>query len=934
MTEPKSLYLLDGMALVYRAYFAFINRPIRNSKGTNTSALFGFANTLGNILETRKPTHLAVAFDTAVPTERHLLFPAYKAQREDMPEDLSMSIPWVKKMLKAWNIACIESDGYEADDIIGTLARQARMKNWEVFMVTPDKDFAQLVDEGCYIYKPSRQGDEIEIMGVPEVCNKWGIKDPEQVVDILALWGDASDNLPGVPGVGEKTAKKLIAQFGTLENLLQNTSSLKGKQRENMEAFADQARLCKRLATINCEAPVPLERIDDLEMKEPDEPDLKALFIELEFNALGKRLFGSDFKAGRGVAEKKDQFELGLETFSSNKAVPHEVSGPKPDLASIDSIQKHYLLVCTLDALKAVLAEIAAVDVFCFDTETTGLNPYDSTLLGVSLSWKKDHGCYIQLNNNDQADVLLEELKALFANPNQVKVGHNLKFDLSMLTLRGIDCRGELFDTFIAHCLLEPDQRHGMDYLSEKFLHYTPIPISSLFGDGKFDPTTLVNVDAEALSTYASEDADVTLQLMHCFKSRLSEQGQDKVFYEIEMPLLPALVEMELAGVRVDAHVLELFGRELEQGAAVLEERIQKMAGQPFNLNSPKQLGEILFERLKVLEKPKKTRTGQFATNEQVLTSLKGTHPIINDILDYREIVKLKSTYVDALPKQIHPVTGRIHTTFHQCLTSTGRIQSQNPNLQNIPIRTEQGREIRKAFISGNDETVLLSADYSQIELRIMAALSGDPTLLQAFRDNLDIHAATAARVYGIPLQDVDSDMRRKAKMVNFGLMYGMSAFGLSQRLAISRSESKEIMEAYFRQFPGIESFMDSTLEMSRKRGYVESVTGRRRYLPDINSGNATVRGAAERTAINMPIQGSAADMIKIAMSRIHRRLSKEKLKTRMLIQVHDELVFDVPKRELDDIKVLVRKEMEGAITLDVPIVVDMGEGRNWLEAH
>jgi len=955
---PQRLFLLDGMALAYRAHFAFISRPIVTSKGVNTSALFGFANTLLDIQKQQQPTHLAVAFDTQAPTARHREFKDYKAQREEMPEDLAFALPNIKRLCAALNIPVLELDGYEADDIIGTLVRRAERDGYESWMVTPDKDFAQLVDEHTFIMRPGKGGSDIEIIKLPEVRAKWGVEKPAQVIDILGLWGDASDNIPGVPGIGEKTAAKLISQFGSVEALLARSGELKGKQKENLETHREQALLSKRLATINCEVPLKLE-LDSLAVKEPDAAALKALFVEFEFNSLGRRMFGEDFKAGRGFEEGRTGMLPVSASATDNgeamesadvpvggQAVPPTLAA---DLRTIADVPHDYAIVRTPAERKKLAAQLAKLTSFCFDTETTGLDPQTAIIIGISFSWAAHQGVYVQLTDrqlreadlfaqNEEAamrqDALkaLEDFRAVLADEGIAKTGHNLKFDLGILHWHGLHVGGPLFDTMLAHSLLEPDQRHGMDYLSEVYLGYTPISIKALIGEKKNE--NMANVPLERLAEYAAEDADVTWQLRGKFEPMLKERGLERVFYEIEAPLLPVIVDMEAEGIQIDAGALAEFSRQLEKQMVVLEARIHQLAGEAFNLNSPKQLGTVLYEKLKLVENPKKTRTGQYSTDEDVLQLLAAEHEIVRLLLEYRSLTKLKSTYADALPQAISPRTGRVHTTFQQAATATGRLASNNPNLQNIPIRTELGQEIRRAFVPRDDNHTLLSADYSQIELRIIAAISRDEGMLAAFASGEDIHTATAARVFGVELKAVTNEQRRQAKMVNFGIAYGISAFGLAQWLGIPRAEAAQIIEHYFASYPGIRRYIDDTIAQAKKSGYVETVTGRRRYLRDINSANGTTRGQAERFAINTPIQGTAADMIKLAMSAIHGELSTRKLKSKLLLQVHDELVFDVPQNEEAEVRGLVEDKMKHALKLDVPILVEVGTGKNWLEAH
>ena len=923
------------MALLYRAHFAFIKAPIRTSDGLNTSALYGFANTLLDILKNQQPTHLAVALDTSAPTPRHEMFPAYKAQREEMPEDISMAIPQIKRLMEAMNVPLLVRDGYEADDIIGIMAKRAEKDGIETFMVTPDKDFGQLVSEHVKIYKPGRAGADVEILGVKEICERWGIERPEQVIDILALMGDAVDNIPGVKGFGEKTATALIQQFGSVENLIANTDKLKGKQREKLETSKEDALLSKQLATIFVNAPYDAQ-VADLVIQPHNDEALKAFFTEFEFNALGRRVYGDEFKAGRGRKAEQAAGQT-AETPSAEDLFAEPAAAKLTTIADTPHV---YHLAQTANERQTLIAQLTELKSFCFDLETTGLDPRDTQIVGIAFSWQAHEGWFVHFpREKNEAKAVLEEFRALLMQEGVEKIGHNLKFDLSVLLAHGVEVRGPYFDSMLAHSLIDPDQRHGMDYLAESYLHYTPVPITALIGtekDDLFSQTTMADVaaeDARKVADYAAEDADVTWQL--AAKMRLELKEQLYVFEKVECPLLPVLTKMENFGVKIDVQALREYGVELDRKAAELQKRIQENAGGPFNLNSPKQLGAVLFDRLKLIEKPKKTATGQYQTNEQVLQSLMGLHPIIQDILDYREVTKLNNTYVEALPHAVSRVTGRIHTTFHQLMAATGRMASSNPNLQNIPIRSDLGREIRKAFVPGFDGWVLMSADYSQIELRVMAALSGDQAMIEAFANGLDIHQATAARVYGVELDGVLPEMRRTAKMVNFGIIYGISAFGLSQRLGIPRGEAATIIENYFKQFPGVKHFMEKVVEDAKQCGYVETLTGRRRTIRDITSGNATVRGAAERVAMNTPIQGTAADMIKLAMINVDEALTKAGLKTRMLLQVHDELLFEMPESEVEQARAIILDAMKNALPLEgVPVEVEAGTGLNWLQAH
>ncbi len=947
----KKLFLLDGMALVYRAHFAFISRPILTSKGVNTSALYGFTQTLLDILNRQQPTHIAVAFDTQAPTQRHVEFPAYKATRQEMPEDLSQALPHVRRMVEAFRIAVLTCDGYEADDIIGTLVRRAESEGFQSYMVTPDKDFGQLIDENTFLYKPARMGNEVEIIGLPEIQSRWGVQRPEQVADVLALMGDASDNIPGVPGIGEKTAMKLIGQYGSVENVLAHAGELTGRVKQSLEANREQALLSKRLATINIATPCPVD-LDALKVRPADEEKLKGLLVEFEFNSIGRRLFGEDFKAGRGGGSPKSEVrspklpvpaaasqpveQLMLVSETEGGVVETKQTPPvAANLKTIADVSHEYHLVSSPAERAELLQVLQGLDSFCFDTETTGLDPKAARLVGLAFSFAPHTGYYVPVPSDPAAARrILDDFRPVLESDRIEKVGHNLKFDLSVLKWQGVSVHGKLFDTMVAHSLIEPEMRHGMDYLSEVYLGYAPVPISQLIGDAKAGQINMADVPVEKVAEYSAEDADVTWQLRAALAPLLKEKGQERVFYEIESPLIPVLVDMEFEGIKVDAAALADFATQLSKEMDESEKTIYRLAGTTFNLNSPKQLGQILFDLLKIGAAPKKTKTGQYATDEQTLAALAPDHEIVQRLLEYRTAAKLKSTYADALPEAIWPGTGRVHTTYNQVMTTTGRLSSQNPNLQNIPIRTERGQEIRRAFVARGGEFRLLSADYSQIELRVIAALSREPALLEAFKTGADIHTATAARVFGVFPDLVTPEMRRKAKMVNFGIIYGISAFGLSQRLGIPRQEAGDIIDQYFQQFPGIRRYLDSTIAFARERGYVETVTGRRRYIRDIRSANNTVRGAAERNAINAPIQGTAADMIKIAMINIHRELTRRQLKTRMLLQVHDELVFDLYAPEENEVRALVEQNMKTAIPLDVPIEVEIGVGENWLVAH
>lgn len=920
-TRPK-LFLLDAMALIYRAFFALNKNPRINSKGLNTSAILGFANTLLELLTSEKPTHIGVAFDTIAPTQRHIDFAEYKANREKMPEDLAKSLPYIVDLIKAFNIPLLMADGYEADDVIGTLAKNAEKEGFEVFMMTPDKDFGQLVTENIKMYKPSRGGEKPEIWGIEEVCSRYGLQHPAQLTDILGLWGDASDNIPGIPGVGEKTAIKLISDYGSIENLLANTHDQKGKLRENLEQFSAQGLQSKQLATILTDAPVPFDAAG-LELVKPDFEKLNALFEELEFRTFAKRV------AALYSPVKSPEHDL----FSSTEEL---VDNPQSiNLRNISNTPHNYILVNNKADYEKLASALRVSGGFCFDTETTGVDAHTAEIVGISFCTQPGKAWYVPLPENyHEACTILSHFKPLLEDTTIEKTGQNLKYDISVLRWYDIEVQGPLFDTMIAHYLIEPDLRHNMDFLASTYLNYSPVPIESLIGKKGKQQGSMRDVDAEQIKEYAAEDADITLQLRQVLEPKLFERKVQSLMTSLEMPLLPVLAEMEAEGVKIDTATLQIIGDELGREIEQIEQDIYRLSGSNFNIGSPKRLGEILFEKLGLSTNAKKTKTGQYPTGEEVLTRMVHDHPVVPLILDYRSLTKLKSTYVDTLPGLVNPRDNRIHTTYNQAVAATGRLSSNNPNLQNIPIRTERGREIRKAFVPRNSDYVLLSADYSQIELRIIAHLSGDKGMIGAFGQGLDIHTATAAKVYGLPLDEVDRDMRRNAKMVNFGIIYGISAFGLAERLGIPRKEAAEIIQNYFREYPGIKAYMNSQIEFARKNGYVETMLGRRRYLRDINSSNSVVRGFAERNAINAPIQGSSADMIKIAMIRIHEQLKRQKLQSKMILQVHDELVFDVFKPEQEEVQNIVLQGMKEALKLDVPVLVEMSTGTNWLEAH
>jgi len=935
----KKLFLLDGMALIYRAHFALSKNPRFTSSGINTSAVMGFCNTLLEVLKKENPSHIAVVFDTAAPTERHIEFEAYKAHRESMPEDLSKALPYVVKLIEGFNIPVITSDGFEADDVIGTLAKQAEKEGFTVYCMTPDKDFAQLVSENIYVYKPSRMGNEMEIMGVKEVLAKWEIEHVHQVIDILGLWGDAVDNIPGIPGIGEKTAKVLIKQYGSMENIIANSHQLKGKQKENVENFAEQGLLSKKLATIILNAPVTFNAEEYL-IGPPDKEKLEPLFAELEFRTLGKRVFGEDFSVSDAKPQTNGQMDLFGNPTQSTGITNIHISAAQAATAveggkNIDNVEHNYHLIDSDEKIKDLIGQLSQQKAFCFDTETTGIDANNAELVGISFSFKVGEAYYVPVPADfESAKAKAHLFKDILENPNIKKIGQNIKYDILILKWYGIEVAGELFDTMLAHYLIDPDTRHGMDVLAENYLGYTPVSITELIGKKGKNQGSMRDVEVETVKEYAAEDADITLQLEQVFAPLLIDVKAEQLAKEIENPLVYVLAAMEIEGVRIDMEQLQNYSKELEIEVNRLEKSVYEKAGVKFNLASPKQLGEVLFDKLKLDDKAKKTKTGQYQTGEDVLLGLAPKSDIVQDILDFRQLQKLKSTYVDALPLLVNPKTGRVHTSYNQAVAATGRLSSNNPNLQNIPIRTARGREVRKAFIPRDENHILISADYSQIELRIIAEISEDENMMEAFVNGLDIHTATAAKVYGIELNEVTSDQRRNAKAVNFGIIYGQSAFGLSQNLGISRKEAAEIIENYFTQYAGIKKYMADTINFARENGYVETIMGRRRYLRDITSANQTVRGFAERNAINAPIQGSAADMIKIAMINIYQDIKDQKLQSKMTMQVHDELVFDVLKSEKDQIKNIILNRMQTAIKTTVPIVVEIGEGYNWLEAH
>jgi DNA polymerase I len=930
----KKLFLLDAMALIYRAHFAFSKNPRINSKGLNTGIMLGFSNTLLEVLEKEKPTHIAVAFDTKAPTFRHTQFEAYKANRQEQPEDIEIGTPWVKQIVQAFNIPVLELDGYEADDIIGTIAKKAERTSFEVYMMTPDKDYGQIVEDHIFLYKPAFMGNGVDIMGPKEVCAKWDIEHVDQVRDILGLMGDAVDNIPGIPGIGEKTAVKLLKEFGTIEELLKNTDKLKGKQKENVENFAQQGLLSKELATIKIDVPVEFDEVA-LRYDGPDEEKLKTIFAELEFRTLTQRVFGEKMKKPQARVSEQLGLFSGMDQ-QKEESIVEEVPIPDPVLHdSILTTAHDYHKVDGEASIKELISFLILQSEFCFDTETTSLNPNEAELVGLSFSYVVGEAFYIPFpSDQKKAREKLEFFREVFENESISKIGQNVKYDILVLKNYGMEVKGKLYDTMLAHYLIEPEGKHSMDWLAQQYLNYKPVSIESLIGKKGKNQGNMRDVEVDEVVAYAAEDADITLKLKQKFDPLIKTNGLEKLLHEVENPLIEVLADMEFEGVRIDTASLAELSTILEEESKEIEKQVYELAGVKFNLASPKQLGDVLFLKLKLDPKAKKTKTGQFATGEEVLSRLAGEHEIAQAILDYRQMVKLKSTYVDALPTMINPKTGRVHTTYNQFVAATGRLSSINPNLQNIPIRTERGREIRKAFVPRDKDHVLLAADYSQIELRIMAAFSQDASMIEAFKNGRDIHATTAAKIFQVPLEEVSSDMRRKAKTANFGIIYGISAFGLAQRLNISRTEAKEIIDAYFKEFPAVKAYMDECIEKARKNEYVETILGRRRYLRDINSRNMTMRGFAERNAINAPIQGSAADLIKVAMINVHHWMKKEKLRSKMILQVHDELVFDAHKDEVELLKVEIPKLMANAVKIEVPLVVETGVGENWLEAH
>lgn len=949
----KKLFLLDAFALVFRAYYALIRNPRITSKGRNTNAQFGFTNTLIDLIKNQQPTHMAVCFDTHAPTERHTDFADYKANRQETPEDILSAVPDIKKIIEGFNIPVIAIDGYEADDVIGALAKQAEKNGYEVFMVTPDKDYGQLVSENIKIYKPPYQGGNIEILGPKEVCAKWDIETVSQVIDILGLMGDAVDNIPGIPGVGEKTAAKLLKEFGTLENVLENAANIKGKLGEKVAAGKELALMSKKLATIITNVPVEFHE-EDFRIKEMNTPVLKEVFAELEFKTLGKRILGEEIEnAVDGKHEKTETKSVKTETAQMDlfgniieapvspavveKLVVDSDENSLPIEKNINNTVHNYILADSDDKISEIISIMRSAIEICFDTETTGIDANDAELVGLSFSVRPGEGYYVPCPADQKETVRrLTLFESLFNDQTKTWIGQNIKYDMLLLKWYGFELKGNIFDTMLAHYVIEPDGKRGMDALSAKYLGYEPVHIDELIGKKGKNQGNMRDVEIEKAKDYAAEDADITLQLKHVFLPQLKQKEVEKVFYEVENPLVKVLTAMEFEGIRIDEGFLNDYSKELEKEAKAAEESVYEQAGVRFNLASPKQLGEVLFDKMQIDPKAKKTKTGQYATGEEVLLKLAGQNKIVDDILAFREYTKLRSTYVDALPLMINKKTGRVHTSYAQAVAVTGRLSSNNPNLQNIPVRTERGREIRKAFIPRDKDHVLVSADYSQIELRIVAAISGDVNMCEAFRTGKDIHTATAAKVFNVDEKEVTKEMRYKAKSVNFGIIYGQGAFGLAENLGIPRGEAKEIIDNYKKQFPNIQKYMDDTINFAKENGYVETLMGRKRWLKDINSANFTVRGFAERNAINSPIQGSAADMIKLAMIKIHKEFAQQGFRSKMLLQVHDELVFDVYKAELEKIKPIILDCMQTALALpnSVPTDAEIGSGENWLLAH
>ncbi|WP_405199752.1 DNA polymerase I [Christiangramia sp. LLG6405-1] len=941
MADQKRLFLLDAYALIFRGYYAFIKNPRINSKGFNTSAIMGFTNSLFDVIRREKPDHLAVCFDKDGSEARTEMFSDYKANRDETPEPIRESIPVIQEILRAMHIPVVECAGMEADDIIGTLAKQAEKENYKVYMVTPDKDFAQLVSENIFMYRPARMGNGIEIWGIPEVQNKFEVERPEQVIDFLGMMGDSVDNIPGLPGVGEKTAKKFLKKYGSMEGLLANTDDLKGKMKEKVIENAELGRLSKKLATIFIDCDVKFHA-EDYELSMPDGDKVQEIFEDLEFRRLKDqflKLFSGEeestpIQVSNSTSAKQNAQTAGAGQFSLFGGDGEEIerTSSRTNLADTPHF---YQLLETEMTQKLFFERLLMQKSVCFDTETTGLNPLDAELVGIAFSWESGKGYYLPFpEEREKAQELIEKIRPFFENESIEKIGQNLKYDIKVLDKYNIEVKSPIFDTMIAHYLINPDMRHNMDVLAETYLNYTPQPITELIGKKGKNQKSMRDVDLKSQTEYGVEDADITFQLKTLFEKELEDANTRKLFNEIEIPLVEVLADMELEGIKLDENYLQSLSEALTNDIKVLEAKIYEEAGEEFLISSPKQLGIILFEKMELSKKPKKTKTGQYSTSEDVLSVLAEENPIVQHVLDYRGLVKLQNTYVDALPNQVEKTTGRVHTEYMQTIAATGRLSSNNPNLQNIPIRTERGRQVRKAFVPRDENFVLLAADYSQIELRIIAALSDEENMIKAFKEGEDIHASTAAKVFNVPLEEVTREQRSNAKTVNFGIIYGVSAFGLSNQTSLSRSEAKDLIDTYYKTYPKLSSYIADQVEFARQNGYVSTVLGRRRYLKDINSRNQVVRGAAERNAVNAPIQGSAADIIKLAMINIHYKLKAGNYKTRMLLQVHDELVFDAHKEELEEMKIMIRTEMENAYKLQVPLDVEIGIGQNWLEAH
>jgi len=921
----KNLYLLDAYALIYRSYYAFIKNPRFNSKGLNTSAIYGFTNTLIDLIAKENPSHVAVVFDPSGPTFRHEMYKEYKANREAMPEDIRKSIPYIKNIIEGFQIPILQFEGYEADDVIGSLSKQAEKEGFTTFMMTPDKDYGQLITDQIKMYKPGRAGGDMEIIDKEKICQKFKIDNPEQVIDIMGLMGDSSDNIPGAPGIGEKTAIKLINKYGSIENLYEHIDELKGKQKEKLIENKDQVMLSKELVTIKLDVPVKID-VKKLVLDDPDEELLTKLFEELEFRSTARRLFQKEIITTQAGSVMQGSL------FGENDSGQSSAK----ETQNISNTGHEYILVDTESKREKLSKQLQTLEEFCFDTETTGINPHQAEIVGFSVSWEAHKAYYIPIpEKKEDAQKVMNTFKPIFENTNIRKIGQNIKYDILILKNYAIHVQGEVFDSMIAHYLLQPDLRHNLNYLSEQYLGYQPVDIEELIGKKGAKQGSMRNVPLEKLTDYAAEDADLTFQLKELFEKELQKTGLADLSETIEMPLIPVLAEMESTGVKININALDEFAKKLTKELIIIEEKIIDQAGISFNISSPKQLGEILFDKLKLDPNAKKTKSKQYSTSEEILVKLADKHPIVNDVLEFRSVKKLLSTYVEALPKLINEKTGKIHTSYNQAVAATGRLSSNNPNLQNIPIREERGREIRKAFIPQDDEHILLAADYSQIELRLMAHMSQDENMLKAFKNNIDIHTTTAAKIFHVEnLSEVTKEQRRKAKTANFGIIYGISAFGLSQRLNIPRTEAKQLIDEYFNGFPRVKKYMDKSIAEAREKGYVETLMGRKRFLKDINSRNAIVRGFAERNAINAPIQGSAADIIKLAMIDVFNEMKKQQLKSKMILQVHDELIFDVYKPELEQLKEMVQTKMEKAVILSIPLTVDIGTGENWLQAH